>query len=370
MLGLAGKPVDEATFHRLCDNRHPTQDKPLTPRTNDHRRVCYDFTISGPKSFSIIEAFAEPEERGRLRQAFDDAVAEMVAEDMEPDMQTRERAKGADHNITTGNILTVSFDHATARPENDDTLPDPHWHKHLLVWNATRRPDDGKIKAGQFGDIVRDKPYYRAAFYSRLADKLEELGYAIDRRGGTEWEIAGVPQTVIDKFSKRTMQIEAEAEKRGITDAAEKAELGAKDPVEQAEGSDAERAADGLGCPARSGGAGRPGQGVRRGDPAGPGGDRLRSGGLGDRPCQRKALGVPRAGNQASRLAPRAGVGHAGPGRGRVAATGRHHLGDRRPADGDHRRAATRGGLPRRPGGGRSRQRGGRRRARGPDPHR
>jgi conjugative relaxase-like TrwC/TraI family protein len=228
VLGLAGKPVDEATFHRLCDNRHPTQDKPLTPRTNDHRRVCYDFTISGPKSFSIIEAFAEPEERGRLRQAFDDAVAEMVAEDMEPDMQTRERAKGADHNITTGNILTVSFDHATARPENDDTLPDPHWHKHLLVWNATRRPDDGKIKAGQFGDIVRDKPYYRAAFYSRLADKLEELGYAIDRRGGTEWEIAGVPQTVIDKFSKRTMQIEAEAEKRGITDAAEKAELGAK----------------------------------------------------------------------------------------------------------------------------------------------
>jgi conjugative relaxase-like TrwC/TraI family protein len=228
VLGLAGKPVDEATFHRLCDNRHPTLDKPLTPRTNDHRRVCYDFTISGPKSFSIIEAFARPEERGRLRQAFDDAVAEMVAEDMEPDMQTRERAKGADHNITTGNILTVSFDHATARPENDDTLPDPHWHKHLLVWNATRRPDDGKIKAGQFGDIIRDKPYYRAAFYARLADKLEDLGYAIDRRGGTQWEIAGVPQTVIDKFSKRTMQIEAEAEKRGITDAAQKAELGAK----------------------------------------------------------------------------------------------------------------------------------------------
>ena len=61
---------------------------------------------------------------------------------------------------------------------------------------------------------------------SRASSKA--LGYAIDRRGGNEWEIAGVPQSTIDMFSKRTAQIEAEAEKQGITDAARKAELGAK----------------------------------------------------------------------------------------------------------------------------------------------
>ena len=54
------------------------------------------------------------------------------------------------------------------------------------------------------------------------------LGYAIDRRGDTDWEIAGVPQAVIDLFSKRTAQIEAVARKRGITDEARKAELGAE----------------------------------------------------------------------------------------------------------------------------------------------
>ncbi len=37
-----------------------------------------------------------------------------------------------------------------------------------------------------------------------------------------------MPQATIDTFSKRTAQIEAEAEKRGITNAAEKAGLGAK----------------------------------------------------------------------------------------------------------------------------------------------
>ena len=83
--------------------------------------------------------------------------------------------------------------------------------------------------AGQFGNIVRDKgvstgrrsmPGWRTSW--------KTLGYVIDRRGGKEWEIAGVPQSVIDKFSKRTAQIEAEAEKLGITDAAAKPSWGQK----------------------------------------------------------------------------------------------------------------------------------------------
>ena len=227
-LGLKDKFVDKETFDRLCDNLHPFKDEPLTPRTNESRRVCKDLTFSGPKSFSIVEAFATHEERKLLRQAFDEAITETVDRDIEPDMQTRVRKAGADEDRVTGNLLTVAYDHATARPKNSNTLPDPHWHRHLLVWNATYDPVENRIKAGQLGDVVRDKGYYRAAFYSRLACKLEALGYAIDRRGGNEWEIAGVPQSTIDMFSKRTAQIEAEAEKQGITDAARKAELGAK----------------------------------------------------------------------------------------------------------------------------------------------
>jgi conjugative relaxase-like TrwC/TraI family protein len=227
-LGLAGKPVDEATFHRLCDNLHPFEDRPLTLRTNDYRRVCKDFTFSGPKSFSVIEAFANEEERRRLRGIFDEAVTETLAEEIEPDMQTRVRKGGADYDRTTGNALTASFDHATARPEEDDVLPDPHWHKHVLVWNATRDPVEDRIKAGQVGDVVRDKGYYRSVFYSKLADKLEAAGYCIDRRGGYDWEIAGITQSMIDKFSKRTVQIDAEAKRLGIVDPTEKGKLGAK----------------------------------------------------------------------------------------------------------------------------------------------
>jgi hypothetical protein len=102
----------------------------------------------------------------------------------------------------------------------------------VLVFNATYDPVDKRIKAGQFGNIKRDGEYYTAAFYARLAAKLEGMGYVIDRRGGKVWEIAGVPQSVIDKFSKRTDEVEAEHADRLLNDPdyrpGNKHELGAK----------------------------------------------------------------------------------------------------------------------------------------------
>ena len=81
-------------------------------------------------------------------------------------------------------------------------------------------PEEDRIKAGQFGNLKRDGEYYAAVFDSLYARELEKLGFVIDRQGGKKWEIAGVPQSMIDKFSKRTDEVEDEAARRGITDAA------------------------------------------------------------------------------------------------------------------------------------------------------
>jgi conjugative relaxase-like TrwC/TraI family protein len=224
-LGLSGT-VDNPSFDRMCDNLHPKTGRPLTPRTNDERRVGYDFVFSAPKSFSDIEALASEDERRRLLAAFDESVEETMRE-VEADMRTRVRRGGERSDRVTGNMVWAAFRHSTSRPVGE-APPDPHRHTHVLVFNATHDQEEGRIKAGEFGFIKRDGEYYTAAFYSRLARKLEGLGYVIDRRDGKEWEIAGVPQSVIDKFSKRTRQIEAEAERRGITDPERKSELGAK----------------------------------------------------------------------------------------------------------------------------------------------
>ena len=214
LLGLQGRVTQEA-FERLCDNRRP-DGSPLTARTNEHRRVGYDLTFSAPKGFSLLEALAGDADRAELRHAFDRAVAETMAEHVEPDMRVRVRAKGADHDVVTGSMLWAEFDHSTSRPVAG-SAPDPHRHRHVLAFNVTRG-DDGRLKAGQFGDIKRDGEFYSAVFYSKLATRLEGLGYRVERRGGKEWGIAGVSRELEKTFSKRTGEVEAEHAERMASD--------------------------------------------------------------------------------------------------------------------------------------------------------
>src|ERR1700734_1523535 len=57
LLGLHGD-VRKEDFERMCDTLHPATGERLTQRTNENRRVGYDFVFSGPKSFSIALALA------------------------------------------------------------------------------------------------------------------------------------------------------------------------------------------------------------------------------------------------------------------------------------------------------------------------
>ncbi len=104
-LGLSGQVTKEA-FDRLVDNRNPSTGERLTQRTRDNRRVGYDFTVSAPKSASILRAFASEDEAQVLDQARDTAIAGMMAE-VESDMQTRVRKGGAASDRPTGNMQAI-----------------------------------------------------------------------------------------------------------------------------------------------------------------------------------------------------------------------------------------------------------------------
>ncbi len=64
-------------------------------------------------------------------------------------------------------------------------------------------------------------------FQKLFGGKLAELGFAVVWKGDS-FELAGIDRTLIDKFSGRTLHINRIAERRGITDEAAKAELGAR----------------------------------------------------------------------------------------------------------------------------------------------
>jgi conjugative relaxase-like TrwC/TraI family protein len=219
LLGLDGK-VGQDAFFDLCENRDPATGARLTPRTKEERTVGYDFNFHAPKSVSAIYAHTKDERIvGALRSAVGDTMRELEAE-----MKTRVRMGGVQEERTTSNMVWAEFIHKTARPV--DGKPDPHLHAHCYAMNATYDAVEERWKAGQFRDLKRDAPYFEAAFHSRLANNIKELGYGVEAKGKF-WEIEGVPQSVIDKYSRRRDQIEALAEERGISDAAEKDKLGA-----------------------------------------------------------------------------------------------------------------------------------------------
>jgi conjugative relaxase-like TrwC/TraI family protein len=219
-LGLEGT-VDRLSFERLCDNLDAKTGKPLTARTRTERRVGYDFTFSVPKSVSLLYAMSGDE---GILDAFRASVDETMRE-MEAEMKTRVRRKGADINRTTGNMVWAEFIHTTSRPV--DGIPDPQLHAHVFVFNTTWDGEEGRWKAGQFGELKRDASYFQAAFRVRLANRLQDIGFGVERKRD-DFEIAGVSREVLKRFSRRTALIEKVAAEKGITNPDRKAELGAE----------------------------------------------------------------------------------------------------------------------------------------------
>jgi len=220
-LGLEGE-VSRDGFRALCDHVNPATGEKLTPLARENRRVGYDINFHAPKSVSL--AFAETGD-ARIVEAFRDSVNKTM-ERMEAEMQARRWVpeKGTQDTVATGNLVWAEFVHFTSRPV--DGVPDPHLHAHCFTFNATYDPMEERFKAGEFGGLKRDAPYFQAAFHAELASNLKSLGYGIERTHDS-FELAGVGRDTIERFSRRTAQIEAEAEARGITSDRDKDGLGA-----------------------------------------------------------------------------------------------------------------------------------------------
>lgn len=220
LLGLSGE-VQETAFHRLCDNLHPHKTgEQLTKITRDNRRVGYDFTWSAPKSVSVVEALTGD---GRITEAFRESIRETMGE-VEAELETRVRKKGQDTTRNSGNWAYAEFIHKTSRPVNGVVCP--QLHAHCFAFNATLDPIENEFKAADFSRIKSEGYYWQAVQQARFAKKLQEIGYST-RKTKDAFEIAGIPQSAIEKYSLRKNLIDRVAEKLGITDPKAKARLGA-----------------------------------------------------------------------------------------------------------------------------------------------
>src|ERR1700756_1530706 len=177
--GLSGE-VRREDFVSLASNKLPDSDRNLTERTKEKRRAGYDFTFSVPKSVSLyLVETGDREVEGMIQEAFKETMA-----DIERRMEGRLRGKDEegldrDGDRVTGNLIYSAFTHTVTRPVGG--IPDPHYHIHAFVFNATFDQVEGVWKAGQFVNAKRNAAFYEAAFNARLATKLVEAGYGIRR---------------------------------------------------------------------------------------------------------------------------------------------------------------------------------------------
>lgn len=220
-LGIDGEARRDV-FETLCDNINPKTKAKLTKLNKENRTVGYDINFHCPKSVSVVHSLSKDD---HILEAFQNSVNETM-QDIEEDSLTRVRSDKRQEDRKTGELVYADFIHQTARP-TEGKAPDPHLHAHCFVFNATWDETEKSFKALQFRDIKRDMPYYQARFHKRLADKLTDLGYSV-RLTDKSFEIEGVPQKVIDLFSKRTDEIGRVAKEKGITDRKELDALGAR----------------------------------------------------------------------------------------------------------------------------------------------
>jgi conjugative relaxase-like TrwC/TraI family protein len=210
-LGLVGE-VREEQFEAIRAGLHPATGEQLRPRQSADRvsldgeiqsrgRHLYDFTLSAPKSVSVMAALGGDE---RLVHAHQRAVEAALCE-LEASAAARVRMDGANENRVTGNLVLAVYHHDTSREL------DPQLHTHAVAGNLTYDGTEGRWKALQASDIYARRAYLTEVYRNTLAHRVRELGYDIDDRHDARgrdvgFEIRGVSQDLLRTYSQRSQQ--------------------------------------------------------------------------------------------------------------------------------------------------------------------
>ena len=229
LLGLSETP-DFDQFSRLLQGLDPNTGEQLTAKLIDNRVVARDVTASVPKGVTLAL------ERGdsRVHDVIWNAGRAAMA-DLEAYASTRVRKGGQQDDRLTDNIIWYGWEHPETRPNRDDGMPDMDRHIHFVVMNLTYDPVEKEWKAMKFRDIMDLRKYFDRRFDMHVASGMTDLGYEVetklksDGKGGKRyfsWDIKGMPQSAVAKFSRRAGVIDALADDLGIVDPRSKDKLG------------------------------------------------------------------------------------------------------------------------------------------------
>jgi len=214
-LGIEGSAVEGQDFIALMEGRHPRTGGWLRPEgAGGGRGGGIDLTFSAPKSVSAVWALGDEAQRRDMEAAHAVAVREAMAHLTEMVPTVRRRYSGQVVEEPAREVVAAEYRHTTARGVLEGDAPDPQLHSHVVVTSAVR--DDGRIVAVASRPVFRSAREVGAFYRSALAHQLSERGYAIEAGTGKQgryFEIAGVPQGLLEAFSARSREVAGAAER-------------------------------------------------------------------------------------------------------------------------------------------------------------
>jgi conjugative relaxase-like TrwC/TraI family protein len=180
----------------------------------DARVAAFDHCFSSPKSVSLLAAGGSPQVRRELAAGRAEALQVAIGYLERHGLGVRREHNGSDRYHAQGGLLGVAFEHRMSR------AGDPNAHTHVLVQNAGRGPD------GRWTALDSDRLYahlmaadhlYLAAERAALSERLGIQWTPVDTRSGAA-EIVGLDdRTLIERFSKRSEQIDEWLAEQGLS---------------------------------------------------------------------------------------------------------------------------------------------------------
>jgi conjugative relaxase-like TrwC/TraI family protein len=208
---LAGE-VSAQQLARLFDAVHPDTGQalgaPYRVRDGADRVSGWDLTFSAPKSLSALWALGGGQVGMAAREAHEAAVATGLAY-LEEHAAFSRAGKAGICQVDTEGLVAAAFVHRTSRAE------DPQLHTHVLV-SARVRCEDGVWRALDSRALHRELKsagmVYQAALRAETTARLGVSWGPVDRHG--QADIAGAPEALITRYSKRARAVDAEPKAR------------------------------------------------------------------------------------------------------------------------------------------------------------
>jgi len=213
----ASAAVAAEDFQALMAVRNPATDGALRAGGAGGSSVAaIDATFSAPKSVSAVWALGSPELRAALEAAQERAVDAALEHAVAFVPMVRRRVdRSTVLRETPAELIASSWRHTTARAVAG-RAPDPQLHSHVVLHGAVRR-GDGRVVAIESRAWLVHQRELGAAYRAQLAVELGALGFAVQAgagRGGRYFELAGVPQGLLEEWSGRHHQVRAAIEQR------------------------------------------------------------------------------------------------------------------------------------------------------------